>query len=320
MSGLVPPRSARLPVALLAVLSFTALHPALLAQCSPATGSASASAWPQVVLNVLALDRAGNPVPPSPTSRFQVLQDGTPQAVLQVAASGAPITLALLLDSSGSSEDWRGQAVSAAQSLVDSLPAGSEVAVVLFSDHGYCDFPLAPVSSFTPKAFAHMNSRGPSAMYDTLVATEKYIASRAHNPRRAIVLISDGADNDSTLNLQQTINRLLDNGAPALYLLEPTPSHGRSSREENYRARRAMELLARDTGALVFPAKRPEDIPAAAARISAMLQSQVALIYRSTTAAADGQMHRLDVRPDNLDATIHGLPGFYAPKPSGSAP
>lgn len=320
MSDLFRARSLGLPVALFAVLSFTLPNPALLAQCSPAAGSAPASAWPRVVLNVFALDPAGNPVTPSPTARFQVLQDGTAQTVQEVAGSGAPMTLALVLDSSGSDFDWHSQAVSAAQSLIDSLPAGSEVAVVVFSDHAYCDFPLAPLSSFTPRAFEHMESSGPSAVYDALVATEMYIASRAHNPRRAIVLISDGADNDSTITLQQTIDRLLVDGAPALYLLAPTPSHGHTSREESYRARRAMELLARYTGGLVFPAKRPEDIPAAAARIRAILRSQVALIYSSTTAAADGQMHRLDVHLDTRDVSIRGLPGFYAPKPLKSVP
>jgi hypothetical protein len=147
-----------------------------------------------------------------------------------------------------------------------------------------------------------------------------YIATTAHNPRRAIVLISDGADNASKLNLEQTISRLLDDGAPTLYLLAPTPSRGHTSREVNYRAHRAMELLARGTGGLVFPARHPEDVPAAAARISAILQSQVALVYSSTAVAADGQMHRLDVHLDNQDVSIYGLPGFYAPKPSKSVP
>lgn len=106
----------RLQAALLATISIMLPAPGLLAQCSPATGTASASAWPQIVLNVFALDRAGNPVTPAPTARFQVLQDGTAQTVQQVAGSGAPMTLAVILDSSGSNYDWRSQAVSAAKS------------------------------------------------------------------------------------------------------------------------------------------------------------------------------------------------------------
>jgi Ca-activated chloride channel homolog len=314
-------RSSWLPAQLLILLGALLPPSGLPAQDSLAPGSSSGNPWPQVVLNVVTLDRAGNPAPLLATPGFQVFQDGSAQTVQQIAGANTPITLALLLDSSGSNVEWRARAVFAARSLVDTLPPGSEVAVVLFNDHAFLDLPLTPVSSFTPKAFEHMESSGRTALFDALVATEQYILAQAHNPRRAIVVISDGGDNASGLSLQQTITRFLDDGAPAVYVLATPTSHPLTRFGDAARARAVLRLLAGGAGGHVFPAKRPEDIPAAEARISAILQSQVALTYCSTATAADGQMHRLDVRLNNAEASVHQQPAVYAPKqPEKAAP
>jgi Ca-activated chloride channel homolog len=286
----------------------------LSAQCAPASGSPAADAWPQVNLNVFVLDRSGNPASLAGPSAFQLLQDGAVQTIQQTSGTGSPISLALLLDSSGSSRAWRAQAISASQSLINSLPPGSELVVVFFSDEAFCDFPLAPVTSFKPAVFQHMESRGGTALFDALIALENYFIANAHNPRRALVLISDGGEDASKSSFNDVVRALQAPGAPAFFALgAPSESQPNVSPRQDARDRDNLRKLARAAGGLDLQARNPDDMPVIAAKVSAILGSEYALTWRSAAPARDGRFHSLDVRLATPGLAIYGLPGFYAP-------
>jgi len=275
--------------------------------------------WPLIDLNVFVLDRAGNPAPPTAPQSFQLLQDGTPRTIESAASSDSPISLGLLIDTSGSTRRQRPQVVVAATTLINALPAGSEVTLVFFNDQAYCDLPLKPVSSFNPSVWQYLESRGGTALYDALFATERYFIGHASNPRRALVLISDGGENASVLSLQQAVRILQTPGAPALFVLstptEPIPNVSVSSRQ-TAREQGNLRTLAAAGGGLVFTARSESDVPGVAGKIAAVMRTQTAISYRARDADRDGRLHHLEVRlPANGDkVTVYGQPAFYAPE------
>ena len=275
--------------------------------------------WPLIDLNVFVLNRAGNPGPPATPQSFQILQDGTPRTIESTASSDSPISLGLLIDTSGSTCRQRPQVVVAATTLINALPAGSEVTLVFFNDQAYCDLPLTPVSSFNPSVWQYLESRGGTALYDALFATERYFIGHGSHPRRALVLISDGGENASVLSLHQAVRILQTPGAPALFVLstptEPLPNVSVSSRQ-TAREQGNLGTLAAAGGGLVFTARSESDVPAVAGKIAAVMRTQTALSYRARDADRDGRLHRLEVRlPTNGDKlAIYGQPAFYAPE------
>jgi Ca-activated chloride channel homolog len=306
-------RSSRQFHAAFCILAALGCVSGLSAQCGPASGSPAANAWPRVDLNVFVLDRAGNPASSAGQSAFQLIQDGAAQTIQQASGAGSPISLAMLLDSSGSNHAWRRQAISAAQSLIDSLPAGSELAIVFFSDEAFCDFPLAPVASFKPTVFQHMESRGGTALFDALIAMENYFVANAHNPRRALVLISDGGEDASKSSFNDVVRALETPGAPAFFALgAPSESQPNVSPRQYVRDHDNLRKLARAAGGLDIQARNPDDMLAIATKIAAILGSEDALTWRSAD-TRDGRFHSIEVRLPTPGFAIYGLPGFYAP-------
>jgi VWFA-related protein len=276
--------------------------------------------WPQIDLNVFVLDRSGNPVQQTAPPLFQLLQDNAPHPIQSVVTPDSPLSLALLMDTSGSTRSEHAQAVAAATALISTLPRGSELMIVFFSDQAYCDLPFTPVASFDPSIWQHMEARGGTALYDALIATERYFIGHAHNPRRALVLISDGGENASNFSIQQAVGAIAVPGAPVLFALrtaaDPNAPGANVSPQALDRDFRNLRKLTDAGGGIVVNAHRESDIPGAAARIAAMMNSQYALVYSADGVARDGGLHRIEVRlpPSGAKVAIYGQPAFYAPQ------
>jgi len=273
--------------------------------------------WPRIDLNILVLDRSGNPAPRPDPAALQILDDGVPQSIQSVTAAGSPVSLGLMIDSSGSAYANRPQVRDAAIALASSLPPGSEAAIIFFADQAFCDLPFTPVSAGNTgpvlSVMQHMDARGGTAFFDALIATEDYFVRNAHNARRALVVISDAGENASTHSLRETIADIQYPGAPILYVLNTTDPRDSPSRMA--RLQHDLKAIVDAGGGLIVPAHQTSDIASAAARISALIQSQIALSYRTTSPAASGDPHRLDVRltANPAKLVIFGEPELYAP-------
>jgi VWFA-related protein len=305
---------------LLAALAFNAAvthgQPA-----SPALGSSNPAGqfrpsasqpWPKLSLNVLVLDKAKHSFVPADSSTFQVIEDNASQTIQSVAGPGTPVSLCLLLDDSGSAFAFRSQIDAAALSLVKSLPPGSEVMLVLFSDQAFLDVKFTPAVGFGPEAFQYQQSRGGTAMRDAIVASENYIVQSAHYQRRALVLISDGVDNASHLNLAQTKRAMQLPGGPVFYALHLT---NKLSMGELNPSWSALEAIAKTAGGMVLDADGKADLLPKAAKVSEAIADQFALTYTSTQTARDAHLHKLEVRlpQDPARLKIQVMSGYYAP-------
>ena len=265
--------------------------------------------WPEVDLNVLVLASHGAPQKIE-EREFELLQDGTKHPLDVGSSPDSPVSLALVIDSSGSIFKRKDEIAAAVKTIVKALPDGSEVMAVLFADLAFLDVPFTPCSKVDFSFLEHLDGRGGTALFDAVVATENYVAAKARYPRRALVVISDGGDNGSTLSLAQAIVRMQWPGAPMLYAVHVHNSGLKYGGA--YRGKRIMELLAEATGGIAFTTKE-KDIQSAVEGITGMIRDQYVLHFTAADPARDRRASKLEVRLPNKDLQIHAQPTYFAP-------
>jgi VWFA-related protein len=270
--------------------------------------------WPKVDVNVLIVNKSGQAQAALDKSAFHVLEDGVERPIESITADDAPISLAFLIDTSGSTYGNRETIVGVVTAVIKSLPPGSEVMAVLFAGKAFIDLPFTPASP-PPLAFLkRLDSRGPTAFYDALVATEDYMTAKAKTSKRALVVLSDGSDNDSTLNLAQTIRKIEQKqNAPTLYFIGmPEP---RAHFDEKIHSRRVIRLLTSQVGGLEIVPEKNEDAATLSTRIMALIRSQYALTFTAAGGAPDERFRKLEVRADGAKLEVHAAEGYFPIKP-----
>jgi VWFA-related protein len=187
--------------------------------------------------------------------------------------------------------------------------------VVHFADRAYLDVPFTPVSSVDWSKVRFMESRGGTALYDAVVAAEDFVEAKAHQKRRAIVIISDGEDNASSLNLEQAARRISELSAPLIYGLRFSEEHDFPAEVEH--AEKALKTLTRASGGVMLIAGNAKDMARRVEEISDMIGGQMTISFASANVASPGRFHKLDVRVAERDKReeVHAMPGYYEGRP-----
>ncbi len=100
--------------------------------------------WPNIDLNVLVVDKSGQPQAPSTESAIHSLKTDRSVHLKRSPRGDVPVSLALLIDTSGSTYGNRNTIRAVATAVIGSLPPKSEVMAVLFAEKAYIDLPFTP--------------------------------------------------------------------------------------------------------------------------------------------------------------------------------
>ena len=270
--------------------------------------------WPNIDLNVLVVDKSGQPQVSLDKAAFHVFENGAERPIESVTSGGAPVSLALLIDTSRSTYGNRDTIRAEATAVIRSLPPGSEVTAVLFADKAYIDLPFTPTQD-APLTFLNLlDSRGGTAFYDALAATEDYIAAKAHNPKRALVVLSDGDDNHSTLSLEQTLKRIEEmRDAPTIYFTEMPNSLAKGI--EKRHSRLVASVVTSVCGGLVIIPDKNEEASALGAHLTALISGQYLLTFTAAGTAPDPKFRKLVVRVDSPHLKADAVEGYFGVTP-----
>jgi VWFA-related protein len=275
----------------------------------------------EVLLPCTVVDQDGHLVQDLSKADFQVWEDNTPQSIVSFAHSDVPVSIGLLIDNSGSMRDKRPAVNTAALDLIRASNPQDEAFVVNFSDEAFLDQDFTSSVPKLREGLAHIESRGGTAMYDAVVASADQLSHGAKRSKQVLVIVTDGEDNASTLNLEQAIRRVQDLGGPVIYtigLLFGEDSRG----SESHRARRALQLLSDQTGGLAFFPRSLSDVDSIAGTVAQDIRNQYTIGYHSTKAASLGGYRTIHVE---ARAAHHGKlyvrtrTGYY-PTPQGRQP
>src|SRR5262249_7696624 len=153
-------------------------------------------------------DNAGAAVSGLTATEFRVEEDGQPQSISAFAAGEVPLALAVAIDRSFSMKTSRtnrfAMAKTAARTLVGALRPGDLVTVVAVGSEIETVFPLSPDRGRAEQAIDALDVWGTTPLYDaTLAAVD---AIQPAKGRRALVLLSDGADRGSEISAARLID------------------------------------------------------------------------------------------------------------------
>jgi VWFA-related protein len=225
---------------------------------------------------------------------FEVTEDGAPQTLISFQHTDLPVSIAMVVDNSGSMSRKRPSVNKSALDLILASNPRDEAFVVNFSDEAFIDQDFTSDVSKLRDGLAHIESRGGTALYDAVVASADKLAADAKRPKQVLILITDGEDNASTLDLEQTIRRVQELSGPEIYSIGLLFGDEMSKSEVRH-ARRALEMLSTETGGMAFFPKSIEQVDQIAAEVAQDIRSQYTLGYHSTKPTSTPGFRRVEV-------------------------
>jgi Ca-activated chloride channel homolog len=172
----------------------------------PAAFHASSSEL--VVLPVVVTHSNGSYVSDLTAERFTVYDNGRPQAVSLFSTEDTPVSVAVVIDASGSMRGRIGQVAAATTDFARASNPDDELFIIEFNDRIRDAVRGGSVMASDPQALEAalltLKPEGQTALYDALVAGLDRL-ERARHPRKVILLMSDGGDNASRARLDDVL-------------------------------------------------------------------------------------------------------------------
>jgi Ca-activated chloride channel family protein len=256
----------------------------------------------EVVLNATVLDSDNHLVNDLTQDDFHVFEDGVPQTIAAFQHQDIPVSMGMLIDNSGSMRDKRAAVNAAALDLVKASNPQDEAFIVNFSDEAFIDQDFTSDLGKLRDGLAHIDSKGGTALYDAVVASADQLAKNAKRPKQVLLIVTDGEDNASSLNLEQTIRRIQDLEGPVVYsigLLFGDEGGGREAR----RAKRALQMLSNETGGIAYFPHSLAEVDQICAEVAHDIRNQYTIGYHSTKPASQGGYRLINVQ---ASAAKHG--------------
>jgi Ca-activated chloride channel homolog len=247
---------------------------------------------------------------------FHILEDGVEQKIVSLSGEDAPLSIGLLYDRSGSMSDKQQPSRQAATQFLRTLNSSDEAFLVDFADEAKV------AQSFTSRPeeldlkLDLLQPGGLTALLDA-VNLGLHEMKSARNPRKALLIVSDGGDNHSlyTAKQIQALVREADVQIYAMGVFEPSFSLGLAPEEVS--GPRLLAEIAEQTGGRAFSATAGADLPSVATRIGIELRNQYVLAYQPSNHEKDGKYRRVEVRvnppPGLPELKVHWRLGYYAP-------
>jgi Ca-activated chloride channel family protein len=268
-------------------------------------------------VNVLfiATDRHGKFVRNLNQSDFSILDDHKPvQNIVNFRReTDLPIELGLLMDVSGSVQTRFGFEKEAATGFLRHIirPGYDKAFVVGFNKESHLTQDFTDKVPSLAAGVQRLSDGGGTALYDAIYKACKEKLLREHSSdhpvRKALVVLSDGEDNQSEYTRAQAIE--MAQRAEVLIYAISTDDSGLILRGD-----RVLEDLAAATGGRAFFPYKMKDITHSFAAIEDELRSQYAVSYKPTDFDADGRYHSIEITALKKDLQVRARRGYYAPR------
>jgi Ca-activated chloride channel family protein len=258
-------------------------------------------------------DKHGKRITGMKQADFRILDDSKPAEIRSfVSEANLPLQVGLLVDASNSVRDrFKFEQESAIEFLNQTVRPRYDQAFVV----GFDSTPEV-TQDFTDSAekLAHgvkeLRPGGGTAMFDALyfACRDKLVKQAQSGPtRRAIILLSDGDDNQSHVTREEAIE--MAQRAEAIVYTISTNISGTKKQGD-----KVLERIADATGGRAFFPFQLRNVADAFAEIQEELRSQYAVAYRPTEFKADGHFRTIEiVANDRKNFHVRARRGYYAP-------
>jgi Ca-activated chloride channel homolog len=285
------------------------IPPKSVAQTLPEPPRFRSASTELVVLPVVVTDRQGRFIPDLPRERFVIYDNGRRQQPTLFTNEDAPVSVALVIDDSGSMRGKLGQVIAAALAFARSSHPEDELFTFEFND-GVRDALdgrslKAEEKELLQAALKTLVPQGRTALYDALVRALERRETATH-ARKVLVLMSDGGDNAS----RATLDDVLANARRSNVTIYTIGLFARGDPDTNPGV---LKRLAEATGGDRFLPQSPGPLLQACERIAREIRTGYTIGYPPPD--HDGTFHRVRVEldgPDRRRLTVRTRPGYFA--------
>lgn len=256
---------------------------------------------------------------------FRVREDGQDQTVTYFASTDVPFDLVLLIDLSGSTAEKRDLIKKSTLRFIEAARPNDRLAIVTFSHVTNLVAPLTLDRSQLAASVEKMEGMGGSHVWDAVkYALDGVLGPKTLERRRAVVLMSDGVDGSfsrygsaggSTITFADLVEQLRQTDVLIVPIyLDTQESLGNSFMDSEYEnARRALNLLANESGGTYYKARRISDLNGVYEQVINDLGKVYSLGYKPTNATRDGSWRNVQISIANRpDLVARARPGYYA--------
>jgi Ca-activated chloride channel family protein len=249
--------------------------------------------------------------------QFAVVDAGIRQKAVTFERGDIPLTAVLLVDSSSSMEgDALASALAGARAFIETMGPLDEAKVIVFSDRLLATTPFTEDPDVVSAVMDQVEPTGSTSINDHLYLALQELDIR--QGRRVIILLSDGVDVDSVLDMAD-VEWKAGHVQSVIYWIRPStgadPSKKRASvwrtAEAQLRETDALATTVGTSGGRVHSIEEIDDAADAFRAILSELRDQYVIGYYPSRDLDDGTWHTVLVRVDEPDVDIRVRGGYY---------
>jgi VWFA-related protein len=245
---------------------------------------------------------------------FQVIENKKPQNIQEFTAeSDLPLRIAILIDTSNSIRDRFKFEQQAAIDFINGVirPRQDKGMIVSFDSDAELITDLIDDPEKLAAGIRSLRPGGGTALYDALffACRDKLQQDQPrHKFRRAVIIVSDGEDNQSRYSRDQSLE-MAQKADAVIYCISTNITRIQSDGDK------VLKYLAAETGGQAFFPFKAEDLAQSFENIANELRHQYNIFYRPDPFKTDGLYHSVDLRVrGRKDLIVRARKGYYAPK------
>jgi Ca-activated chloride channel homolog len=267
-----------------------------------------------VLINARVLDGRGHPLNGLDAGRFHLFEGGVEQKLVAFNRGDVPVSIVLVFDDSNSMKGLLGRSREAVSLLLKAANPDDEFALVEFSERPSLALNWTDDPSQVYEYLMHVEPHGTTALLDAIVLGGS-VARRAHNPRRVLVVISDGGDNHSRSGFAAVERYLLEAGVEvyAVNILNDFP-------QPTWTADGPLLLggICWTAGGESVQIERYAKLADVIEQVAREIRGQYILSYQPSTLAKPGKYHRVNLKvsppPGTGRVFVSWRHGYYEPR------
>jgi Ca-activated chloride channel homolog len=247
---------------------------------------------------------------------FRLFEDGTEQKVTHFSGEDTPLSVGIVFDASGSMDDKLEISRQAVGQFLKTMNSEDESFLIEFNDRVQLSVPFTNRTAEIQNRLTAVRAQGLTALLDAMHLALQEM-KKAKNPRKALLVISDGGDNKSHYTSKQITDlvREADVQIYSMGIFEPILYIGMTPEEVS--GSRLLSEISEQTGGRAFAAVNSKQLPSIAGRIGIELRNQYVLAYAPANQEKDGKYRKVEVKMKQPE----GAPplkarwrlGYYAP-------
>lgn len=247
---------------------------------------------------------------------FKIFEDKIEQTIAQFASEDAPLSVGLVFDTSNSMGSKLQKSRQAAAQFFKTANPDDEFFLIQFNDRPEMIVPFTSNTEEIQNRLTFTQAKGRTALLDGIYLAMNQM-KKAKNPRKAVLVISDGGDNSSRYTESEIKNlvREADVQLYAIGIFESVGARGRTAEELSGPG--LLNDLAEQTGGKHFAIENVNELPDVAAKIGIELRNQYLIGYSPKNPDRDGKYRKVQVKlvqPRGLPALRPSWrQGYYAP-------